>query len=73
MGIKSTFTISRHVAEEIITKKIMTDISELSDQQLAGILEYFPESDYRNYCIREPFGDDKEHAIEDFYDFKYKL
>jgi hypothetical protein len=77
MGVKSTYTLNRSTAESIVIEKINNSISELSDQQLADILECFPESYYRNYCVDEPTEDDlfygTDFIIMDMYDFKNKL
>lgn len=77
MGIKSTYTLNRSVAQEIIIEKINKNFSQLSDEQVANILECFPESKYRNYCIGDSTEDDfdfgYDFVITDFYDFKNKL
>lgn len=48
MGIKSTHTIHRSVAKQIING---INIDDLSDDVISNILEMLPQSEYRNYII----------------------
>jgi hypothetical protein len=66
MGVKSTFSIPRDIALQVIKR----DIDTLSNNDLACILEMLPQSDYRNYSID---GKDVENrTIKTVYEFETK-
>lgn len=48
MGIKTTHDIPRNVAIDIISKKLLGNVS---NSELADMLESFPESEFRNYSV----------------------
>ena len=48
MSVKSTYDVPRSVAIEIIQKKLLGNVS---NEELADMLESFPESYFRNYNV----------------------
>lgn len=48
MGVKSTYEVPRSVAIDIIYRKLLADVS---NSELADMLEAFPESEFRNYDV----------------------
>lgn len=67
MGVKSTHTITRTLARQILSSKVFT----MSDKELEDALESLEESTYRNYSVVNDHwhfeGD--ELRIEDISDF----
>lgn len=62
MGIKSTHTLTRELAKEIIDKHL----SNLNDDSLCNILEQFPQSYDRNYKIIYDWQKTTINSLEDF-------
>jgi hypothetical protein len=58
MGVRSTYYIKRETAMQILLMKIPI----LTDEQLANMLEEFPESDYRNYSIVNEIDEEDEYG-----------
>lgn len=47
MGVRSTHTILRVVAQQVLTTRVFT----MTDEQLADALEHLDESEFRNYDV----------------------
>ena len=60
MGIKSTYTISRKTAINVI----LTKVHEATNRQLAMMLEEFEESHFRNYSVKNEIPDAVEEINE---------
>lgn len=60
MGIKGSFYITRTTALAVLYNKL----EDVSDDDLADMLEDFPESHFRNYRIIS------EEDLEELYDFE---
>lgn len=67
MGIKSTYSIERKLAIEIIELKIV----ELNNNQLSVVLELFAESFYRNHIVFDKLPEqiDENRVIKTFHEF----
>jgi hypothetical protein len=70
MSIKSTFGISREIAQQVI----LCSVYKLSNEELARILYDLPESTFRNYRVNgQGFSGDDEsmiNSVEEFFSSK---
>ncbi len=68
MGVKSTFTVRKIVAINIIAHKLYSATNE----ELEQLLECFKESEYRNYLVYTDIDGDEgeDRVIEDIEDFE---
>lgn len=62
MGIKSTCSLTRELAKQIIVRHL----SNASDKAILGMLEQLPQSHYRNYEIRGDWQLTDINSLEDF-------
>ena len=68
MSIKSTYGIRRETALQIIVSSIF----QLSDQQLADLLDSLPQSTYRNYMVGYIDTNEERmiNSVEEFFSSK---
>ncbi len=67
MSIKSTYYVSREIAQQVL----LSNIFKLTDTELADALEGLPQSTFRNYRVGD-FDNDLDYTITSVLDFDYK-
>lgn len=68
MGVKSTYTVRREIAQQVL----LSNIFKLSNDQLAEALEALPQSTYRNYNVTDTVEEDDMRMIDTVEQFEYK-